>query len=953
MGLQLEGLFVIKVECSGCGRRLNAPDKLAGKNVACPKCSTPVAIPNATQSSATPSAIVPESIAEIPVPTQPVAVDSEPASLPPAILPVASAPNPVPIAPVAVTSDIGIGIDTGVSKSKTVRAVRRKNSGSGLFAIGALTVAAVVGGIAGFMLFGTATPELTLLEIADQSITEHQGITIDVPPINAVWRGRLRYQLKEPLDGATIDAKTGRFTWTPSEQQGSANYQIVIHAEANGVAASETFTISVAEHNSRPAFDNVEKSVTAIVGQPLQVQLIATDSDDPAAKLRYELANELAVGATINPDTGVVDWTPDESVANNRIPIRVKAIEQGDNGHEVLTQIVVTVRMPVEPAEAPSADAVAAVELPESPEFDLPAMSEETTTEPPVDLSFESQQDGGKSFDPVAALYINNILFKDNSYLVLRKYFADQFEHEHQASWRTALGEEAEELDAWLAENVDLKEELFTAIDPQYDNIPEVFRVFNAIRTGHPDRINSYGNLAIATALVWDDPKGGVYDYGNHCRRCKSTMPIDRPDALANFEYFLHAEKFMQGRGQFLPWEFLIHLVNHRTPYDERKWALGGYLGSRAMFGKCYKDVPYDTEMLDSGSAVARMNTRDYTLPNLKQFGGVCAMQADYAARVGKSLGVPAAYVSGENRYGGLHAWVMWVELQSVTATSIGFKLESYGRYRGDKYYVGNLRDPQTGQRITDRQLELRFHAAGTNTRAKRHAELLLAAMPLLDQREAMDINSRLLYLSSVLQLSPGNEDAWRATGALASEPEVQEKRQKQMRGILDQFFRTFGNFPDFTWEVFDDLIAFETDEAKRLDLYNRLSLLYVAAERPDLACEARIKLADLLVQADKHGAAIEGLAVTIQHFPDEGRYVPRMLDKLEATCEQVEGADQQLLAFYNTFIPRIPKLRGSRPSEYCIEMYERAIAKCQQHNALQAAQVYQFQLEQLKAKRS
>ena len=54
-----------------------------------------------------------------------------------------------------------------------------------------------------------------------------------------------------------------------------------------------------------------------------------------------------------------------------------------------------------------------------------------------------------------------------------------------------------------------------------------------------------------------------------------------------------------------------------------------------------------------------------------------------------------------------MHAWVMWVELIGVTSKGIEFSLESHGRYRFDKYYVGTLYDPQTGQTITDRTLEL------------------------------------------------------------------------------------------------------------------------------------------------------------------------------------------------------------------------------------------------------
>ena len=61
------------------------------------------------------------------------------------------------------------------------------------------------------------------------------------------------------------------------------------------------------------------------------------------------------------------------------------------------------------------------------------------------------------------------------------------------------------------------------------------------------------------------------------------------------FRYFVEAESVMQGRAKFLPWEFVVWMINDRTPLAERKWAIQNYLSRRPQIGKCYKDVPYDT----------------------------------------------------------------------------------------------------------------------------------------------------------------------------------------------------------------------------------------------------------------------------------------------------------------------------------------------------------------------
>jgi len=67
----------------------------------------------------------------------------------------------------------------------------------------------------------------------------------------------------------------------------------------------------------------------------------------------------------------------------------------------------------------------------------------------------------------------------------------------------------------------------------------------------------------------------------------------------------------------------------------------------------------------------------------------------------------------------------------------------------------------------------------------------------------------------------------------------------KQYQQVLDKLFITFARVPDFTWKVFDDLAAYQPDAKQRNAMFVRLCGLYEAAERPDLACEARLKLAD------------------------------------------------------------------------------------------------------------
>ncbi|MBW3598510.1 MAG: hypothetical protein KY475_14715 [Planctomycetes bacterium] len=577
------------------------------------------------------------------------------------------------------------------------------------------------------------------------------------------------------------------------------------------------------------------------------------------------------------------------------------------------------------------------------PEIETGATSSSVSTELPV-------VDAQEVDHPFLAIHREEKLFAAETYPQLRAIRSRRFEEEHADEIRRAYGDDYETMTAWLNEHPIIKEEFYTALKPEHDRLVEALQLFQTLKTEYPEQIVPYANLAIAIAVTWDEPRRGVYHYESHQRRAKAEMPPDHAEAAANFAYFLEHERWMQGRGQFLPWEFLSHVVNHTTPLTERQWALQNYLPKRAMIGQCYKDVPYDTLMLDSQSEQARMNGAAYTLANLDVLGGVCAHQADYASRVSKSLGVPAAYVSGENAYGDLHAWVMWVEIKAVSATSILFTLESHGRYRGDKYYVGHLSDPQTGQRITDRQLELRLHTVGNNAIARRHAALAMEAFPTLRRQAEMDLKAQFQFLNQVIKLCPGYEAPWKTLAQMTRDGEIDADYRKDMLKTLDNLFATYSAFPDLTWEVFDDLTAFEPETADRVKLYQRLASLYVAAERPDLACEAVLRLTDYLVELEQVEDAAQSLAVMIKSFPGEGRYVPRMLDRLEEVCASFEEAGPLLLAFYRDFLPLIPQMRGDRPSPYCISMFERGVQRFQQAGQLELAQVFAGQLVRIRA---
>ncbi len=538
--------------------------------------------------------------------------------------------------------------------------------------------------------------------------------------------------------------------------------------------------------------------------------------------------------------------------------------------------------------------------------------------------------------------------FTKGEYKGVRAAYAKYFEAKHSPILKAGLGDDADAILEWLAANPELKETLLTAIDPDNDNPGGVMGVFRELWKSNPEAVKAHPNLAVATAVVWDNPKG-PYDYRGHQVRTRSLLPerMAKVGAVENFKYVIdHATK-LKGPHLQLPWEFLVHVVNHRTPEEERDWAVSKYLSHRPGIGTIYKDVEYDMVMLRTQSEVCKLNGKPYTLASIREFGGVCAMQADFTSRVAKSLLVPAEYVGGESNSGGRHAWIMWAEVKAVNKDAVAFTLESFGRYNIDQYYVGTLRNPQTGNEMTDRDLERRLTAVGSSPQNSRQADLLMRAYPIVSEKKEMTTARRLTYLKKVLGLYPMCDSAWTELAALHKDGKLTDPADATE--LANKAFATFAKFPDFSWTLVDALLTPQKDKGSRTRLFERLVFSYEQLGRPDLACEARMKLVEYQVDAKDHQKAFAGLANTIRKFPSEGRYVPKMMTKLQDVTKDIKGGPDQLARFYLEVLPHIPPKRGDDVSKYCVAMHEQATTYLKENGKMKEAALVEQNLARVK----
>ncbi|MGF1579914.1 MAG: hypothetical protein ACFCD0_11170 [Gemmataceae bacterium] len=542
--------------------------------------------------------------------------------------------------------------------------------------------------------------------------------------------------------------------------------------------------------------------------------------------------------------------------------------------------------------------------------------------------------------DKLKALYKSGDLFDRKNYIEVRNTFAQLFEAQFQTTIRQAFGEDHQALSEWFDKHPAIKGEFYNALNLQYDRLPQALAVFRSLWKKHTDKVEKFPELAIAIAVVWDDPSRGVYTYRGHQIRTKSQLPDQLVDAIGNFEYITGGSKQLQTRGRYLPWEFLVFIVDHRTPIKERNWAQLYFQQwqqryARRLVKGVHQDVPYDMEMLKfeksrgSQGRFPKLKGHLYTLKNIKSFGGVCAHQADFACRVGKSVGMPGVYCSGKSAYRGRHAWWMFVQLRKVSAKRIDFTLVSDGRYLGfvkDKFYTGQALDPCSGKRILDRDMERRLSMTGKDRTAKRQADLIMRAYRGLCQHLKLDAKARVNYLQQCLRVSNYNEAAWREMIKLGLQKTLDENLRLQVRKNLYRIPSLFGPYPDFVWGVLDDLAAVQEKDSDRVKLLHAAASSFERKQRPDLACAARLKATTILVKHKKYTDAANNLARTIRKFPTEGRHIPEAMLELQRVAQHIPKGSDKVGKLYLELIPTMIRYYRDDKNPYCQQLVQQAL---------------------------
>ena len=179
---------------------------------------------------------------------------------------------------------------------------------------------------ANFLPGGNRPP--TLNPIPSQSIVEQTLLAFSAKATDPDAGQKLTFSLgADAPPGAAMEADSGLFTWTPSEQQGPATFLFTARVTDDGLpprTSAQRMSVSVLEANRAPVLAAIVDQ-TVDEGSLLNLQVVANDPDLPANKLSFSLDPGAPAGVEIDAARGNFSWIPleDQGPAVYSITVRV------------------------------------------------------------------------------------------------------------------------------------------------------------------------------------------------------------------------------------------------------------------------------------------------------------------------------------------------------------------------------------------------------------------------------------------------------------------------------------------------------------------------------------------------------------------------------------------------------------------------------------------------------
>jgi len=321
------------------------------------------------------------------------------------------------------------------------------------------------------------------------------------------------------------------------------------------------------------------------------------------------------------------------------------------------------------------------------------------------------------------------------------------------------------------------------------DDVQAGLRTWSKLWRDDPKELKGqYLNLQVAMAVVYDRPMS----WRRLVREPHPIDPLKRYRWYRDHDAKHHLETDLT---KLQPYE-LVWVVAADVSEEEMEWTLKELRRlKQATWGQAYGMIRYRMDFVTGGKPQGPEYT-DGSLADILKCGGICMHQAHFAASTAKSVGIPAAYVTGEGNRGG-HAWFAFLENERRGEWNM-----STGRY-ADGYSCGMTGDPQTGQAVKEFEVQLlgdKQRRSGAHALCRR----LMIVAGIYAERAEDDLQLETLRLAT--EAADRTLAAWEAYTACL-ESRADKVKLATWKDVVRDIRSAFDEWPDMR-DLADDIEA-------------------------------------------------------------------------------------------------------------------------------------------------
>ncbi|MEX2671287.1 MAG: hypothetical protein WD294_04160 [Phycisphaeraceae bacterium] len=451
----------------------------------------------------------------------------------------------------------------------------------------------------------------------------------------------------------------------------------------------------------------------------------------------------------------------------------------------------------------------------------------------------------------------------------------------------------------YLHENQALAYELMFLMRDS-DDAHAVFALLDRLRQEHGNTLNNYPGLTAAVCVVHQQPL--------ERRINENRATAEEPEKI--LAYYLEHERHLLVDIKEAPGPLMLFVVDTTASVAEMRWALSRFRNQREV-GRLFFEIEYDYAHYRGGKPKA-VTEAGFNLPNIYEFGGVCADQAYFAETVGKAIGVPAVYSSGRSGSSS-HAWVGFLA-RDRSGAYWNFDFGRYAAYRGVR---GHTRHPQTRQMVNDSVVGLTAELVGVRAADRQTAAALVHAAhrlgelnnsgdselePLVrpsprraEKPRGNAVSDQLELLEHGLRLSPGCAEAWQLVAEIA---EAGDLGLAETRTWADKLMRLAGTqYPDFAIDILRPMISNVEDVDEQNKVWERAFAMF--SSRQDVCAEIRMAQGRMWEEAGNIQRAGRCYEDVIARFANAGPFMIEAVKRAEALLRE-RGDDDKVVRLYD-----------------------------------------------------